>query len=122
MKKRVRIISIILMVLMCITCMAGLAYADYTSTLSAISEGTGKVSSPEAAKIGGNVVGLIQLIGTILAVVMLAILGVKYITASPEGKADYKGSMVPYVVGCIILLLAVNLTSVIFTAITNASK
>lgn len=38
----------------------------------------------------GTVLGAIRLIGTILSVLIVAVIGIEYIVASPEGKADYK--------------------------------
>lgn len=51
----------------------------------------------------GPVLGFIQNAGIITAVIALAIIGLKYMITSPEGKADYKKEMIPYIVGCFIL-------------------
>lgn len=50
-----------------------------------------------------SVLGFLQNIGMIIAVIALAIIGLKYIITSPEGKADYKKEMIPYIVGCFML-------------------
>lgn len=49
------------------------------------------------------VLGFIQNAGIITALIALAIIGLKYIITSPEGKADYKKEMIPYIVGCFML-------------------
>lgn len=49
------------------------------------------------------VIGIIQAVGMSVAVIMLTIIGIKYIMASPEGKADLKQQLFPYLIGCILL-------------------
>ena len=48
--------------------------------------------------------GYIQVVGMIVAVLGLAIIGLKYMFSSVEGKADYKKAMMPYIVGCFMLM------------------
>lgn len=59
-------------------------------------------SNPFITK-ASSVLGFLQNIGMLIAVIALAIIGVKYIMTSPEGKADYKKEMIPYIVGCFML-------------------
>lgn len=51
----------------------------------------------------GLVLGWIKYIGIIVSVVTLAIIGLKYMLSSVEGKAEYKKTMGPYIVGCFML-------------------
>lgn len=67
------------------------------------------LSEPE--EIGNLVLGLIQNIGTFIAVGILMILGIKYMIGSTEEKASYKKSMLPYLIGAILLFGAVNITA-----------
>lgn|SRR5574344_1158349 len=68
----------------------------------------------------GSILGLIQVIGYVTAVAMAAVMGIKYITASPEGKADLKKTMIPYAIGCLILTAGTVMVSVI-SAFSNSS-
>ena len=59
-------------------------------------------------------------VGIIVAVVAGAILGVQFMVASADGKAELKERLVPYVVGCVVIFgafgiwkLAVNIVSII---------
>lgn|SRR5574344_1194081 len=61
----------------------------------------------------GEILGLIQVIGYVTAVVMATVMGIKYILASPEGKADLKKTMLPFAIGCIILTAGTVLVSVV---------
>ena len=48
---------------------------------------------------GGTLIGIIRVIGIIVTVVTLMILGIKYMTGSVQEKADYKKTMIPYLIG-----------------------
>ena len=50
-----------------------------------------------------EVLGFIQYAGIIVSVVVLAIIGIKYLLSSVEGKAEYKKTMLPYIIGCVML-------------------
>lgn len=63
--------------------------------------------------IGGIVLSVLQVIGTLTAIVMLMILAIKYMSAAPGEKADIKKSAVVYIVGAIILFAAVGIMGVI---------
>ena len=65
----------------------------------------------------GTVLGVIKFSGIIISVVALTIIGIKYLLSSVEGKAEYKKTMLPYVIGVILIFAAVNLTAVIYNAI-----
>lgn len=68
----------------------------------------------EAEDIGNIVLGLIQVVGTFLLVGALMILGVKYMVGSTEERASYKKTILPYVIGAVLLFGAVNLTAVVY--------
>lgn len=65
-----------------------------------------------------NIIGIIQVICYGAAIIMLVILGVQFITASPEGKASIKKSAIQYVIGAIIVFAAGTLLGII----SNISK
>lgn len=53
--------------------------------------------------IAGVMVGVIRIIGTGVALIVLTIIGIKYVIAAPGDRADLKKSSVQYVVGAIIV-------------------
>lgn len=65
------------------------------------------------------VIGLIQVVGTGIAIVMVTIQGVKYIMASPSDKASVKHNAVPICIGCLLLFAAVNIVKIIADTATN---
>ena len=53
-----------------------------------------------------NIIGIVQFICYAAAVVLIVMLGVKFMTASPDGKAEIKKSAVIYVVGAVLVFAA----------------
>lgn len=52
----------------------------------------------------GIILGWIKYIGILVAVVALTIIGIRYLFSSVEGKAEYKKTMMPYILGCFLLV------------------
>ena len=53
-----------------------------------------------------NIIGVVQFICYAAAVVLIVMLGIKFMTASPDGKAEVKKSAVIYVVGALLVFAA----------------
>lgn len=66
----------------------------------------------------GAILGWIQFFGILISVIVLAFIGLKYMLSSVEEKAEYKKTMIPYVVGCFMLMAI----SVIIEIIENIAK
>lgn len=63
---------------------------------------------------GATVLGVIRVVGTIVAVAMLMILGIKYMMGSADQKAEYRKTMIPYFVGALLIFAATTLTDTIY--------
>lgn len=72
--------------------------------------------------IGNKVLGIIQVVGTIIAVIATMFLGIKYMMGSIQEKAQYKETMVPYVIGIVLLFTAVNILKPIYTFVIGILK
>jgi len=57
----------------------------------------------EAIDIARKIVGVINVVGTIILVVVIMALGLKYITGSLEQRAEYQKTMIPILIGAILL-------------------
>ena len=62
----------------------------------------------------GRILGIIQLVGTIVSVAILVVIGIKYMTGSVEEKAEYKSSMIPYIVGAFLLFTGTYVPQLIY--------
>lgn len=68
----------------------------------------------EFLKTGNTIVGVIQVIGIIVSVGVLIILGIKYMVGSIEEKASYKKSMIPYLIGAVMLFAASAVAQILY--------
>ena len=73
----------------------------------------------EIQDIGGRILGVLQTIGVVLAVIILVILGIKYMMGSAEEKAEYKKTMVPYLVGAVFIFAAPILANIIYNFVKS---
>lgn len=64
--------------------------------------------------LGGKIIGVVRTVGVLVAVVILLILGIKYMMGSAEEKADYKKSMIPYIVGAILVFAASTIAGIVY--------
>ena len=110
-KKTIRIISIILTMLMAIVTLTSSVFAFSPDELEANTQATG---TPEVQSFGENIMGVIQVAAVVIAVVILMVLGIKYMMGSAEEKAEYKKTMIPYIVGAILVFAAGTVANIIY--------
>ena len=65
----------------------------------------------------GSILGIIRWAGIVIAVIIAMFLGIKYITASPDGKAEIKKTLALYVGGIALLLSASVVVGIIQDAL-----
>ena len=78
--------------------------------------------SPAAANvqnIAGKVLNIVQIVGVAVATIMLTVLGIRYVSLSPNEKAEYKKGLTIYVIGAVLLFGASMLIGVIRNFISN---
>ena len=66
-----------------------------------------------AQRILQAILTIAQVIGVGVAVIMLIVLAIKYISAAPSDKAEIKKHIVVYVVGAVVLLAACGILEII---------
>ena len=73
------------------------------------------VSAPAGAKTTATtIIGFMRWIGYAIAVGMLVYIGIKYVMASANEKADLKNSLIKYVIGALLIVGAVTIAGWIF--------
>ena len=68
----------------------------------------------------GDLLGYINAIGTVLSVIILVGLGIKYMIGSVEEKAEYQKTMLGYVIGVFLLFSATTLPSLIYNILNQS--
>lgn len=114
-KKTLKILTVLFIVSIMLLVFTTIVRASDTEELLGGIQSNTQGSTSQSQQIGGLIVGIVQTIGTIVAVVVVAVLGIKYMTGSTEEKAEYKKTMLPYLVGAIILFLGVTIVRVIYS-------
>lgn len=80
--------------------------------------GTG-LTDADAKLVGNKAITIVTTIGIVLSVIFLIILGLKYMLGSVEEKAEYKKSLMPYIIGCIFVFAASTIATVFYNVMTN---
>ena len=104
MKTLTKLLTVLLMIVMVLTLTTGVVRAgdDYESKVDSIFA-DGNADTTNLESVGANIVDIVTTIGIIVAVVVLLVLGIKYMMGSASEKAEYKKTMIPYLIGAILI-------------------
>lgn len=124
-----KVLVLILISLLMISAISSVSFVYGTSTTDAINAmkdmGEADISDASGGKLGkiiNSIIGFIQVAGTGIAMIMVTILGIKYIMAAPSDKADVKKQIAPMVIGALILFGAVNLVNIVANIAMDSLK
>lgn len=109
--KTLKIIAVLLIAIALITLSTTIVRA--TTGFEPIEPKPAGTAGEKVTNTAGRILTIVRIVGMAVAVIMLTILGIKYVAASPNEKADYKKGMTVYVVGAVLLFGASALLSVI---------
>lgn len=70
--------------------------------------------STEFNNAGNAAVKVLTTVGMIVSVVALVLIGIKYMLGSMEQRAEYKRSLIPYVIGAILVFAASVIASIVY--------
>lgn len=105
-----KVLSIVVLAIIMLAIASNFVYAVDPSTITGVStSGASKITA-----VGQKVVGIVQTVGSVVAVVILVVLGIKYMMGSTEEKAEYKKTLLPYIIGAVLIFAAANLASVVY--------
>lgn len=113
MKKTNKIIAVLCIVFTILAICAS-SYATTLTPDQLMSGSANETGVAEITKLGKSIVAIIQTVGVVVAVVILLVLGVKYMMGSAEEKADYKKSMIPYIVGAVLIFAATTIVNIVY--------
>lgn len=103
MKKLSKILAVILLVAVIMTIgMGTVVKASSADKVNDLFTG-GSADVGGINTVGKNIVSIITTVGIIVAVIVLLILGIKYMMGSASEKAEYKKTMIPYLIGAVLI-------------------
>lgn len=116
MKKTTKIIGIMLVAMMLVLTMVTVSKAGNLDPAGMAGNLTGTASDVQGdvMNIGNQIIGIITTVGVVVAVVILLVLGIKYMMGSASEKAEYKKTMIPYLVGALLIFAASMLANVVY--------
>lgn len=81
----------------------------------------GKVNknSPNFEGKVGLIIGVIQVVGSLGAVISLIVMGIRYMMGSIEEKVSYKKTLLPYFIGSILVFGISNLLQIVYKIAIN---
>ena len=82
MKTLIFIVTALLVISMSASVVYGLSPSDVTPDTT--------VDTGDIKDLGGRILGILNAVGVVLSVVILTVLGIKYMMGSAEEKAEYK--------------------------------
>ncbi len=71
------------------------------------------ISNDTATNLGNDIIEIIATVGSILSVLILIIIGIKYMAGGVEEKVEYKKTFLPYVIGCLVLFGASTIAGIV---------
>lgn len=115
--KRVVSILILLLITSMFVCMYNVYAGAADDVTGIIGSMTGANDMPSDKGTGGisgainDVIGLLQIAGTGIALIVVTMLGIKYMLASPSDKAEVKKQIMPILIGCFLIFGAVMIVT-----------
>jgi len=113
MKKSVKIITALVIVVALLITLSN-TVLGMDGVIANIAKGDDTVSTGKIQEMGASIVTIMQTVGIVVAVVILLVLGIKYMMGSAEEKAEYKKTMIPYVVGAILIFASTTIVNIVY--------
>lgn len=73
----------------------------------------------EVQEKAGIILGYINTMGVVVSVITLIIIGIKYMLGSIEEKAEYKKTMMYYIIGAALLFAATTIPNILYNLTTG---
>lgn len=119
MKKLAKIFSVIMIVMMiasCLTTVLGATSYDPEGWKTAPAD---KIKTDDIQNFSASIINVVAVIGSAAAIITLIVLGIKYMMGSAEEKAEYKKTLLPYIIGAAMVFGASVLVGVIYNFMTQ---
>ena len=122
MKKVSKIFATILLVVML------MSFASVVFAATSVDPGTwknqpgDKIKTDDITNFSASLINVISIVGSAAAIITLIVLGIKYMMGSAEEKAEYKKTMIPYLIGAILIFAASNIASMIYSFANSINK
>ena len=114
MNKTMKILSVALLIVMIFATASNVFAAGNVLTQLQGDVNNAVVNTTEISKTAGKIISMIRNISIIAGVIIIVILGFKYMMGSVEEKAGYQKSFIPLIVGIVVIMGATSIASFLF--------
>ena len=113
-KKMKKIFSVILLLFFLICAVSNFVFATDNFNTTAFDTAQGNETVNNATKqLMATGIGVIRTVGVGISIIMLSYIGIKYMMASANERAEFKKSMFIYVMGAVFVFAATNILTMI---------
>ena len=119
MKRKIFFILIIFILMICST------HIVQATTISNIIQGadgfitngssSDMIAGDKMKNLSDIIYNVLLILGTVIAVIVGSVLGIQFITGSVEQKAKVKDSLIPFVIGCVVIFGAFGIWKLVIT-------
>jgi len=114
MKKSLKIFAVVLMAMLVVFSVSTFSYADTPGqVIGGINANMNGIKTEGMKSIAGRVLGLLQIVSAILAVILIAYLGFKMVLGSANEKADVQKQFIPLIIGVTIVFAATSIANLL---------
>ena len=78
-------------------------------------QGSSKIDNDDIHNLSDSLYNILLIIGTVIAMIVGVVLGIQFMTGSIEVKSKVKESLIPYVVGCVVIFGAFGIWKLVIT-------
>ena len=110
MKKSLKIFAVVLIAMLVVFSVSTSSAKDVIGGINADTSG---INSQGMKTIAGRVLGLLQIVSAILAVILVAYLGFKMVLGSANEKADVQKQFIPLIIGVTIVFAATSIANLL---------
>ena len=123
MKKLTKVLSVVMITIMMVSCFstvfAAVGIDPSTEWDGKPSDNNNAFDTTGVSDFLENIISVVSIAGSAIAIIALIILGIKYMMGSAEEKAEYKKTLLPYFFGAIMVFGASLLTGFIFSIVNK---
>lgn len=122
MNKKVLKIAFALLILLVVVFVTYVQASGFVGSLEQnISGGSNSNLGKSINSFGGTIIGVIQVVGTGIGIIMLIYIAIKYMIAAPSEKAEFKKTATNFVIGAVVLFAASGILGLIKNIMENLS-
>lgn len=121
MKKSIKIVSILMIAMMLIMVSTSVFAVNPGDAIGQVEGEIAYGGNQDFSAKVGKIIGFLQWAGAIAGVLIITIFGIKYMMGSLEEKAEYKKSMIPLIVGIVVVMGATTIANLLVNTFTTSA-